>query len=253
VKVFYTILGVGLLLYMSLGLVLFLLQRTFIYFPSPVVSHGFAEKTVSAADGVSLKVIVIKEAASEAIVYFGGNAESVALSASELAAAFPGKSIYLVNYRGYGGSEGSPSEADLFSDAEQVYKFAAGRHATVSVIGRSLGSGVAMWLASRLPVERVALITPFDSILNVAKGAYPMFPVRWLLRDHFNSEEYAPQVTQPVLVILAQFDEVIPAARSRQLIHAFPREVQVSVLSGTGHNDVQTHADYYLLLREFFN
>ena len=115
---------------------------------------------------------------SGALLYFGGNAERLDASRDEFARLFPDRTVYLLSYRGYGASEGQPGEAALFGDALALYDAARARHPRrrYAVIGRSLGSGVASYLASQRPVERLALVTPFDSLAEVAQAHYPVVP-----------------------------------------------------------------------------
>lgn len=252
-KIVVAIIGLFLLLYLAAALALYLLQRKFIYYPTPEVGHQFTNKLVNLENGDSLKLVVGNEGLSEAVIYFGGNAESVAGTAGELITALHDKTVYLVNYRGYGGSAGLPTEKNLFKDAEIIFDSIAANHTKISVIGRSLGSGVACWLASQRPVHEMVLITPYDSILSIAKSTYPMFPVELLLKDPYRSIDYAASIDIPVLAILAQRDVVIPAENSRRLIEVFPGDVDVAVLPDTGHNDLQVSADFYPLISGFLN
>jgi len=148
-----TIVIIG-LVYCIAALCLYAFQRKFIYFPSPVISHSFDTQEIEVDDEIRLNLIVGNAGSAEAAIYFGGNAESVARSAPDLVSALPDKTVYLVNYRGYGGSDGTPTESLLFEDAEAVFNFIATSHTSVSVIGRSLGTGVACWLARlRIPAK----------------------------------------------------------------------------------------------------
>ncbi|OED34989.1 hypothetical protein AB833_31525 [Chromatiales bacterium (ex Bugula neritina AB1)] len=252
-KILVSITGLILLLYLSAALFLFLIQRSFIYHPTPFVAHDFTEKIVGAGDGAALRLIVGNEGLSEAVIYFGGNSESVADSAGDYIESLPDKTVYLVNYRGYGGSGGRPTEENLFNDATVIFDTVSKNHSTVSVIGRSLGSGVACWLASKRPVDKLVLVTPYDSILSIAKAGYRIFPVEFLLKDQFKSIDYAATIKSPVLALLAQHDVVIPAENSRRLIEAFIPAAEAVVLSGTSHNDLQLNPEYYPLIRGFLN
>ena len=240
------------LLYITAALSLYLIQRKFIYYPTPVIKHQLPEIVIEAMDGAQLNIVVGNAGKNEAVIYLGGNAESVANSAPDLVAHLSDKTIYLVNYRGYGGSDGTPTESNLFKDADVIFDAIATSHSKVSVIGRSLGTGVACWLATQRPVKQMVLITPFDSILNIAKKAYPVFPVGWLLKDKYRSIEYAPDIKIPVLVILAGRDRVIPSDSSHRLIQAFSQVAEVSVLENSDHNNLQTDDTFYSLIKDFF-
>ena len=161
-------------------------------------------------------------------------------------------SVYLVNYRGYAGSSGSPSESALFSDAVHIYDRIVERHSSVDVVGRSLGSGVATYIASIRPVEKLVLITPYDSIRAVGQSQYPIFPVGLLLKDHFDSASRVSKVGADTLVVLAESDRVIPLESSERLIEKFPKDqVRVETIENTDHNDVTDTEGYYELLGEF--
>jgi pimeloyl-ACP methyl ester carboxylesterase len=126
-----------------------------------------------------------------------------------------------MHYRGYGGSSGTPSEKAFFADALALFDKVHASHFEIDVVGRSLGSGVAVYLASQRPVERLVLVTPFDSLQEIAAALFPFFPVRWLLLDRFESWKYAPQVSAPTLIIAAGHDEVVPRASTELLRSRF--------------------------------
>ena len=116
---------------------------------------------------------------------------------------FPGIGLLLMNYRGYGLSEGAPSEAALFADALAIFDAMAKRPAIdparIGAIGRSLGSAVAVHLAAHRPVRAVALVTPFDNMAGVGRHHYPLLPVRALLRQRFDSMQHASRLRQALL------------------------------------------------------
>ncbi len=254
-KTVITLFTVVAVLYGLAALAMYLLQRSLIYYPTPAVTHPYPERQITVDSNIKLRVIEVNPAKAEAVIYFGGNAEVVAGTAPDLAAALPNHTIYLVNYRGYGGSDGTPTEQHLFDDAETVFEEIASihgaKHQNISVIGRSLGSGVACWLASRKPVDRLVLITPYDSILKIAQSAYPIFPVRWLLKDRYESDKYAPSIEAPVLALMAEHDAVIPSVSSQRLLRHFHSNTQSTTFENTGHNDLQTHRDFYPAISQF--
>nr|WP_319588188.1 alpha/beta hydrolase [uncultured Desulfobulbus sp.] len=186
----------------------------------------------------------------DALLYFGGNAEDVSSSLPSLAQAFPDHALYLPHYRGYGGSSGKPSETALFADALALFDKAKNEHSKIVVIGRSLGSGVAVYLASQRPVARLVLVTPYDSIQGLATRQFPYLPVHWLLLDKFESGKYAPKVTAPTLVIAAEHDEVIPRASTEALCTRFSGGVAaLKVVGGTGHNTISESPAYIALMQ----
>jgi len=161
----------------------FFTQRGQIYFPTPVSEAPGAQALWVESQGERLKVWVVERTASRALLYFGGNAEDVAGNIEVFSETFPEHSLYLVNYRGYGGSSGRPSEAGLVADALAVFDHVQARHEDLAVMGRSLGSGVAVQLAAERPVARLVLVTAFDSRVNVAREYFRWLPVGMLMRD----------------------------------------------------------------------
>lgn len=233
------------LVYAGLCAALFLFQRSLLYLPHPPTSKHSAQTITVEVEGAKLEVVSHRSGTPDAILYFGGNAEDVSSSMPEMQSAFPDQAIYLPRYRGYGGSSGKPSEAALFSDALALFDLVRKNHQNITVIGRSLGSGVAVHVASLRPVKRLVLITPFDSILELAEGLYPFFPVRWLLRDRFESGKYAAAVTAPTRIIAAEHDEVVPRSSTEKLFHRFGAGVaDIKIVTGAGHNDISGGPDY---------
>jgi pimeloyl-ACP methyl ester carboxylesterase len=155
-----------------------------------------------------------------------------------------------MHYRGYAGSTGEPSEQALVDDAVLLFDRVAAAHPEVEVIGRSLGSGVALQLASRRPVKKLVLVTPFDSIADLAAEQFPVFPVRWLLRDKYESWRYAQEIRTPTLVLAAERDEVIPAWSTQRLMTRFAQGVaSVRTIPGVGHNTISESPAYVEALR----
>jgi len=236
------------LIYGAVCALLFFAQRSLLYFPVPGAQPAGAERIDLPVPGATLCVWTRPASGPDALIYFGGNAEDVGQNFAGFAAALPRHALYLVNYRGYGGSTGAPTEDALFADALAVHDHVRARHASVAVAGRSLGSGVAVHLARERPVSRLVLITPYDSIANVAAGIYPFLPVRWLIRDRFDSASRIAGVRAPALVVIAERDEVIRRARSDALVAKFPAgQARVEVVRGATHNDLE----YEALLADF--
>lgn len=203
----------GLAFYALACLGLFLGQRSFIYYPPPA----------GAFPAASLPI---------------------------LTSAFPGHALYLMHYRGYAGSTGEPGEQALADDAVLLFDRVAASHPEVEVVGRSLGTGVALQLASRRPVRKLVLVTPFDSIVDLAAKQFPVFPVRWLLKDKYESWRYAQQIRTPTLVLVAGRDEIIPAWSTERLLSRFAPGVATSkVIPEAGHNTISESPAYVPALR----
>lgn len=251
-RIAMSFLAVPAVIYLGLCAYVYATQRSMMYFPTAETDHPTAQVMRLDSGGASLKIWTVPRLGPKALIYFGGNAEDVAGNLDAFAATFPGHSLYFVNYRGYGGSSGRPTESALFADALAVYDRIGKQHSGISVIGRSLGSGVAVYLASQRPVDRLALVTPYDSLADVAKSHFPLLPVRLLLRDRYNSADRASAVDAPVLVVIAENDEVIPRARSKALVDAFPaRRVRVEEIRGVGHNTLDASPHYLRSIQAF--
>lgn len=238
-----------------------------IYFPQPLDPSGrqrilarhprAVEVSITATDGVRLHGWRVPGGAGPVrplAIYFGGNAEEVSW-VLEFAEIFAGWDLALVNYRGYGLSAGKPSENALLRDALTVYDHFVGQpdidSGDVAVIGRSLGSGVATYLASRRPVRGALLIAPFDSITEVARHLYPFLPVRLVLGDLYDSAALAPSITAPLRMIVASRDEVIPARHSRRLFDLWGGPKDMVTIANAGHNDLQQRREYWRAIRDF--
>jgi uncharacterized protein len=251
-KIAMGVAALAVVVYGVLCALLYLSQDRLLYFPTPESSHPQARDLRLKSDGAIVKVWELHPNAPGALIYFGGNGDDVAEYLEEFDTAFPNRAIYLMNYRGYGGSTGSPSERALISDAEIAYDWIAARHDHITVIGRSLGTGIAIALATRRPVERLVLTTPYDSVANVAAERFPWFPVRWLIKDPYDSVSRIGKVRSPVLVLIAERDEVISRQRSAALIAAIPPGLgRVVIIPNAGHGDIVSFPAYARAVKEF--
>lgn len=229
---------------------IYVMQRQMLYLPQPrQVATPLLTLPTPAGD---VLVSVRERAGADALLYFGGNAEDVSLTLGDLAELFPKHALYLLHYRGYGGSAGEPGEAALVADALRLFDTVHARHANVAVIGRSLGSGIAVQLAASRPVRRLVLVTPFDSVEAVAARLYPWLPVRWLLKDRFDAVAHAPRVSAPTLVLSAGRDQVVPAENTGRLIERFaPALVAHRLFPEADHDDIAGDAAYGAALTKF--
>ena len=251
VRVVLVLVALFVVLYGGLCVSLYLGQRQQVYHPEASWQVRQAPDFELLHDGVKLRGWVMNPGRGKALLYFGGNGERVEDSRADLARWLPDRTIYLVAYRGYGASEGTPSETALVGDAVALFDQVAPQHASIAVLGRSLGSGVAVQLAARRPVERLVLVTPFDSLVRVAADYFPWLPVNALMRERFESWRYVGAIRCPVLVIQAEEDEVIPAARTKALVGAFGQPPALQVVADAGHNTIQDYADYRVSLDRF--
>jgi len=241
----------GLIIYLGIGLFLYLLQRSLIYFPAAETSANLNVR-VFQSEGQDIKVTLLNEGRERALIYFGGNAENVDYNFRDFSQRFAGYTVYLVKYRGYSGSSGTPSEKAIYSDALHIYDEITRHHETIAVIGRSLGSGVATYLAAKRDVSKLALITPFDSIQNVAQSQFPIYPMAILLKDKYDSFGRAKHIQAETLVVAAELDDVIKMPRTERLLEGFTSDVAFHVIKSAGHNDISNYPEYHRILDEFF-
>jgi len=242
-----------LLIYIGLGALLYWFQRSFIYFPSPIITHEFEEVIIN-NEGNDIITIAVNRERPKALLYFGGNAEAVVHTAQEFQHEVQNYAQYFVNYRGYGGSSGAPTESELFSDGLLIFDELLLWHDEIVVVGRSLGSGVATYVASQRPVNKLILVTPFDSILSIAQKQFPIYPMSLMLKDQYNSIHYASNIEANVLVLVAEYDEVISRQHTDKLVKALPQsETQTVIVNGAFHNDISLNDIYYRTINAFLN
>lgn len=245
-----SILLTALIIYLGIGLFLYLQQRSFIYFPVPATSADLNTRLFQ-HQGQIIKTTVLNEGAENALIYFGGNAENVDYNIDDFAQYFAEYTVYLVHYRGYGGSSGTPTEAGIYADALHIYNELSTKYDTISVIGRSLGSAVATHVAANRAVRKLVLITPFDSIQRVAQSQFPVYPMEWLLKDKHDSYSRAGGIQAETLIVAAELDEVIKMPRTKRLLEALSSEVEFHVIDGAGHNNISGYPEYYRILDGF--
>ncbi|HMT09595.1 MAG TPA: hypothetical protein PKA82_16460 [Pyrinomonadaceae bacterium] len=237
--------------YIAAAILLFFFQRSLLYARSAAAPPANVTVNSFRSENETIAVITREVEGSKALVYFGGKGEDVAVPFAKLAEELPDRSLYFMYYRGFGPSTGLPTEAGIKADGLTVFDAARTKYAKVAVMGRSLGSGIATYVAASRDVDQLVLTTPYDSIENVAKGRFPIFPVSMILEDKFDSAAIAPNIKADTLVILADRDWSIPRARSEKLIEKFNAKLAVVTLPGTDHNSVAQDENYVVTVRDF--
>ena len=260
---FAQIAKVALAVAVGLPLVVYLMQDALVFHRQPLpdarradIARRFPsvqEVFLPAKDGTRIQAWHVK-ARAPLVIYFGGNGEETSWMLEELRQA-PGVSWLVTSYRGYGLSEGSPSEAALVADATQWYDHALTLPGVdpkrVYVFGRSLGTGVATALASQRPLAGVILSTPYDSLGAVARHHYGFIAVEALLKHRFDSLAKAPALRQPLLCFIAERDEVIPPVHAERLYAAWGGVKQKLILAGAGHNTTDDDPAFWPAIRKF--
>ena len=226
-------------------------QRRLVYFPTQAVgdprtaSPGTVEVAFTTDDGLALSAWWVPASDTpngSTIVVFhgnGGNRSDRAPLAQALAGH--GYGVLLVDYRGYGGNPGSPTEKGLLLDAKAAVAYVGSRSGVdtdrIVYFGESLGAAVAIAVAKEVPPSALVLRSPFTSLTDVASVHYPYLPTSLLLRDRYPSIDTIPTLDIPVLVIAGSRDTIIPISQSRALFEAAPGAKHFVTIDGADHND----------------
>lgn len=237
-------------LYLAAVAVFFVTQRSLLYFPSHSytsiaeahASPAFGEISVRTQDGINLKAWYAP-ATSEpfTIIFFHGNADGLR-SAAQIADPYiaAGYGFLLAEYRGYSGLLGSPTESGLYNDGraylhDLMARGIESRH--IILYGHSLGTGVAVQMASEFHVGGLMLLAPYLSIPKMAQIDFPFFPSSLLALDRFDNEKKIRYIHTPLLIVNGSADRVVPPSQGRKLYSLANEPREFHSLSGRGHND----------------
>lgn len=193
---------------------------------------------------------------SNLLIYFGGNAEELSGVLTKMA-KLDNWSVGLINYRGYGTSEGTADETALYSDSLEIYDYLAGREdvdkQNIVVMGRSIGTGVATYLAEKRDVSAVILSTPYDTMASVIQKKCPIIPAGLIFPHKYDSIGRAPKIKSPLLILAASEEILIPNWHSKRLKEAWAGSVSYQVLAGEDHNSIDDTEEYWKRIREFLS
>jgi fermentation-respiration switch protein FrsA (DUF1100 family) len=256
-----SVLLIVLVCYLGLVAVMYLAQRALMYFPYSVrmspAEAGFPQAQdimLRAADGTNVIAWLVPPKENKPLVlYFHGNGGSLAHRVARFRKLIDdGTGLVALSYRGYGGSEGSPTEEGLIADGRAAYDFARSKYPDARIVlwGESLGTGVAVAIAGEKDVAAVILEAPFTSAADVAFSAYPFLPVSLLMKDQFRSDQRIGKVTAPVLIMHGVRDRVVPF-RLGERLHAMANEPKQFVrFADGGHEDLDRY-DHLAAARKF--
>jgi len=229
---------------------LFLLQRSFL-FPIPQTGRtapaaagfpGAAEHILATADGERVIVWHVPAKPGHPVVlYFHGNGDFLAGFFGRFRdLTADGTGVVALSYRGYAGSSGQPSEQGLLRDAASAYAFTSARYNPDRIVvwGFSLGTGVAVALAADQSVGKLILEAPYTSIADIAASAFPIFPVRLVMKDPFHSDRLIARVKVPLLVMHGARDPTIPIAFGERLFALANEPKKFVRFDAGGHNDL---------------
>jgi len=250
VKMTFAAIGtVVLCVYVGFATLLYVTQRSLMYFPETIhtapAQAGLPEAeevTLTAADGQHSTVWHVPPSGDKpAILYFHGNGGALRYRVERFGKLIErGIGLIALEYRGYGGNAGSPTESGLIADGEAAYGFAAARYPASQIVlwGESLGSGVAVAIAAEKPVGRVILEAPFTSAAAVAELKYWYLPVRLLMKDQFRSDQRIDKITAPLLILHGVHDRIVPYAMGEYLFDIANKPKYIVRFLDGGHEDL---------------
>jgi uncharacterized protein len=235
--------------YGVVAVVLYVTQRSLMYFPdrtpmSPAAAGlpAAEEIVLDTADGERVIVWHVPPRGERPVVlYLHGNGGALSHRSVRFGAlTADGTGLVAIDYRGFGGSSGRPTEQGLAIDAETAYAFAVARYpaARIVVWGESLGTGVAVALAAERPIGGLVLEAPFTSTADLAVLRYPLLPVRWLMKDQFHSDQRIQSVKAPLLVLHGGRDVVVPIRFGEQLFGLAHEPKRFVRFPDGGHEDL---------------
>lgn len=238
--------------YGGLLTLMYVFQRSLQYFPdhvrTPPAAAGLPqaeEVRLRPRDGERLIAWHVPPRGDRPVVlYFHGNAGALNLRAHRFSwIVAEGYGLVGLSYRGYGGSTGKPTEQGLILDAQAAYDFAAARYPQKRIVvwGESLGTAVAVALASARAVGGIILDAPFTSAADVGAAVYPFVPVRWLMKDSFRSDLRIARVTAPLLVLHGERDTIIPIAFGEWLFARANEPKRLVRFPDGNHVDLDDH------------
>lgn len=244
---FLSVVGV----YLSLLALLYHIQESFVYFPSRDDIFEWSRDDVavedawfSASDGTKLHGWFVPSNPSRGVLLFAhGNAGNISDRIPKIEALHDEVEldVMILDYRGYGKSEGTPSEKGLIDDTESALAWLSKRTGKptdeIYLYGESIGGGVMVDLASRIPVKGLILESTFTSLPDVAAFHFPIIPVRWLMRSRFESAAKIASVRSPILQMHGDFDRIIPWKIGHDLFLKAPSLSRFVTILGHDHND----------------
>ena len=244
-----------LLLFGAYGLLLLFLyfnQGRMLYYPNmpsreldatpALAGLPYEDVSLTTTDGLQLHAWFIARPREKGVVLFShGNAGNISHRLDSMKIFYDlGYSVLIFDYRGYGKSEGAPSEQGTYRDAEAAWEYLTGDRGypdkDIVLFGRSLGGAVTAWLATRHTPRALIVESTFTSVPDMAASLYPLFPVRWLARFRYPAREYLSRIHAPVLIVHSREDEIIPYEHGEKLYAAANPPKEMLTLRG-GHND----------------
>ncbi len=237
--------------YIGINIYFYLTQEKKIFksrYSKEFIPHKLKPIYFTTSDNVKLEGGYIKNGENlPLILYFSGNANNVLEFLEKTATKIKEFNFIAFNYPGYGKSQGTPSEKTILKYALEIANY----YNPDIIVGRSLGSAIATYVASKTD-KKLVLITPFDSILNIAKSKYPFLPIKLLLKHKFKEFQWIKKVNQPVNILAVENDEIIPQKNLENLLKNIPNLNKLKIINNTSHAEIYKHPNIINILKEIF-
>ena len=205
------------------------------------VGMDYQDVSIETADGVRLHGWFIVGRSSRVLLFFHGNAGNISHRLDSIRQFQDlGLSVLIIDYRGYGQSEGRTTERGIYRDADAAWRYLTEDRGTVAsdiiIFGRSLGASVASKLAAQHQPLALVVESSFTSVPDIAQDLYPWLPVRWLSRLNHATRDYVEEVRCPVLVVHSRDDEIVPFHHAETIFASANEPRTLLAIRGT-HND----------------
>lgn len=254
------------IIYIVLGIALYFLQDKFLFHPKKLAAdhtfqfnQPFREVNLPVTEEKNLNIIqfTVPDSVRKGIVlYFHGNRNNIERYA-QYAPHFTRNhfEVWMMDYPGYGKSTGKLTEKDIYADATLLYKMVKSKIHPDSIIiyGKSLGTGVATYLASRTDCKKLILETPYASIDDLVGNYAFMYPVSEMVKYHFPVKEYLDQVTMPVYLLHGTKDEVVSFSHSKKLKKMYPDKIDLTGIEKGKHNNLADFPQFQQKLDSIIN
>lgn len=247
--------------YVMIGSALYFLQEKLLFFPTPLAQnyqyqlpHQFKELFLETDKNTTINALHFNaEDPKGVILYFHGNAGNLT-GWGTVAEYFVELQydVLIMDYRTYGKSTGKLSEEALYHDAQFCYDYLLKQYPEnqITLYGRSLGTGIASYLASKNNPKQLILESPYYSILDVAKNRFPILPLKQLLKYNFPTYQFLPKAKCPITIIHGTEDGIVPYASAEKLLKLSIENLNFVTVEGGGHNDLIEFETYHKVMKE---
>lgn len=239
-----------------IGSALYFFQEKILFLPTTLeqdyqynFDYPFEELFLKTEDDASINALHFKTENSKGVIlYFHGNAGDLSRW-GKITEHFVEKNydVLIIDYRTYGKSTGKLSEQAFYNDAQYCYDYLLRHYSEnkITVYGRSLGTGIASYLASKNRPQQLILETPYYSILDVAEHRFPMFPVKQLLKYHFPTHQYLPKTDCAITIIHGTDDGIVPYSSGKKLLEIGLDNLNFITVDGGDHNNLIEFEAYH--------